>query len=444
MTKTTSRLVHWLHPGIGVKRWLALVIFSLALFILGLFVLVGQDLVRAVYNVVAPSALSTVLLGLGLVSLGIGGVVLGVHRVSRSIVRAIAASAEGRVGEMLFSKSILRHGPRIVAIGGGTGLSSLLRGLKQLTANITAVVTVMDSGGSSGKLRQELNILPPGDIRNCLIALAEDESRISQLFNHRFQGGTLQGHSLGNLVIVGLQEMTGGFDRAIEEMSTLLNTRGKVLPATLANAHLIAELHDGRIVPEESEIPKAGGPIRKIWLSPGNVLAYPKVLEEISRADLIILGPGSLFTSIIPNLLVSGIRDALERSPAKKFYIMNLMTQPGETDNFTARDHLRVLSDYLDVRVLDVVVLNKQPIPQELLAQYAQEGAVPVIDDLREPNEWGIQIVRADLLDIVPLPRWPSVTQAPTVKHNPKELARVIAGSAPEIFKRALWRGGEL
>lgn len=447
MTRTMGRLVHWLHPGIGVKRWVALVLFSLVLFILGLLVLLGQDLVRAVYNVVAPSAFSTVLLGLGLVGLGIAGVLFGVQRVSRSIVRAIAASAEGRVGEVLFEKRLLSQGPRIVAIGGGTGLSSLLRGLKQLTTNITAVVTVMDSGGSSGKLRQELNILPPGDIRNCLIALAEDESRISKLFNHRFHGGTLQGHSLGNLVIAGLQEMTGNFDQAIEEMSMLLNTRGQVLPATLQDTQLIAELRDGHIVQGESEIPKAGGQIRKIWLSEANVPAYPKVLEEIRRADLIILGPGSLFTSIIPNLLVAGIRDAIERSPAKKFYIMNLMTQPGETDNFTARDHLRVLSDYLDIRVLDVVIINKQPVPEELLVQYAREGAVPVADDLSEPHEWGIKIVRANLLEIVPLPRWPSITQAPTVKHNPKELARVIAASAPEVFSswiQRVWRGGEL
>jgi hypothetical protein len=285
MTMTTPmvRLARWLHPGIGVKRWLALVLFSLALFILGLFVLVGQNLVRAVYNIVAPSAFSTVVLGLGLVGLGIAGVLLGVQRISRSIVRAIAAPAEGRIGEMLFEKRLLSRGPRIVAIGGGTGLSSLLRGLKMLTSNVTAVVTVMDDGGSSGRLRQELNILPPGDIRNCLIALAEDESQISQLFNHRFQAGALAGHSLGNLVIAGLQEMTGSFDRAIEQMSTLLNTRGQVLPATLEQAELVAELWDGRTVCGESQIPKAHGRIKRMRLSKASVPAYPKVLEEISQ-----------------------------------------------------------------------------------------------------------------------------------------------------------------
>jgi 2-phospho-L-lactate transferase/gluconeogenesis factor (CofD/UPF0052 family) len=413
MTMTTPmvRLARWLHPGIGVKRWLALVLFSLALFILGLFVLVGQNLVRAVYNIVAPSAFSTVVLGLGLVGLGIAGVLLGVQRISRSIVRAIAAPAEGRIGEMLFEKRLLSRGPRIVAIGGGTGLSSLLRGLKMLTSNVTAVVTVMDDGGSSGRLRQELNILPPGDIRNCLIALAEDESQISRLFNHRFQSGALAGHSLGNL-----------------------------------QAELVAELWDGRTVCGESQIPKAHGRIKRMRLSKASVPAYPKVLEEISQADLIILGPGSLFTSVIPNLLVAGVREAVERSPAQKIYIMNLMTQPGETDGFTARDHLKALGEYLDIRALDIVILNKQPVPQELLAQYAQEGSVPVADDVTEPNEWGLRVVRADLLEIVPLPRWPSATHVPTVKHNPKKLAHVIATSVPEIFsswiQKAL-RGGE-
>ena len=428
------RLGRWLYPGIGVKRWLALMIVSLGLFILGVFVLLGQNLVWAIYNIVAPSALSTVLLAIGLMVLGAIGVLFGGQRMSRSIVRVIAAPAEGRMGEILFEKRLLSRGPRIVAIGGGTGLSALLRGLKQLTTNITAVVTVMDDGGSSGRLRQELNILPPGDIRNCLIALAEDESRISQLFNHRFQGGTLQGHSLGNLVIAGLQEMTGSFDRAIEEMSMLLNTRGQVLPATLEHAELVAELEDGRLVHGESRIPEAGGRIRRIGLSRPDVSAYPKALEEIQQADLIILGPGSLFTSVIPNLLVRGIREAIERSPAKKFYIMNLMTQPGETTGYTAKDHLKALGEYLDVRSLDFVVMNTQPVPKELLAQYAQEGSAPVADDLSEPNEWGITVIRADLLEIIPLPRWPSDTHVPTVKHNPKELARVIAKSVPDLF----------
>lgn len=429
------RMLHWLHPGIGVKRWLTLIIFSLALFILGLFVLVGQNVVRAVYGILAPTAFSTLLLALGLILLGALGVLFGVQRASRSIVRAIAAPAEGRMGEILFEKRLLSRGPRIVAIGGGTGLPSLLRGLKYLTTNITAVITVMDDGGSSGRLRQELRILPPGDIRNCLVALAEDESRISELFNHRFLGGTLQGHSVGNLVIAGLQEMTGSFDRAIEEMSLILNTRGRVLPATLQHAELVAEIDDGRIIQGESQIPRVGGRIRRMQLSRTCVPAYPKALEEIGQADAIILGPGSLFTSIIPNLLVAGIREAIERSHAKKFYIMNLMTQPGETGGFTARDHLKALHEYIDVGVFDFVVVNKQQVPSELLAQYAREGSIPVKDDLEEPNEWGIKVIRENFLEIVTLLRWPSDHQVPTVKHNSQQLARVIQKYAPDIFQ---------
>jgi uncharacterized cofD-like protein len=429
------RMVRWLHPGIGVKRWVALIIFSLAIFVLGLFVFLGQNVVRAVYSILAPTASSTLFLALGLMLLGALGVLFGVQRASRSIVQAIAASAEGRMGEILFEKRLLSRGPRIVAIGGGTGLPSLLRGLKYLTTNITAVITVMDDGGSSGRLRKELQILPPGDIRNCLVALAEDESRISELFNHRFLGGALQGHSVGNLVIAGLQEMTGSFDQAIEEMSLILNTRGRVLPATLEHTELVAELDDGRTVQGESQIPCAGGRIRRLRLSRACVPVYPKVLEEIARADAIILGPGSLFTSIIPNLLVSEVREAIERSSAKKFYIMNLMTQPGETDGFTARDHLRAFSEYIDLRLFDFVILNKQQVPSGLLEQYAGEGSIPVRDDLEGSNEWSVHVVREDLLEIVPLLRWPSDQQAPTVKHNPQQLARVIQRYAPDIFQ---------
>lgn len=429
-----QRVRRWLHPGIGVKRWVALIIFSLVLFILGLFIFLGRELVRELYRVLAPSALSTVILAVGLILLGVGGVVFGVQRASRSIVRAIAAPAEGRMGEILYEKRLLSRGPRIVAIGGGTGLSSLLRGLKHLTRNITAVVTVMDDSGSSGQLRKELQILPPGDIRNCLIALAEDESKTSKLFNHRFGNGTLHGHSLGNLVIAGLQEMTGSFDKAIEEMSLILNTRGQVLPTTLEDVELVAKLDDGRIIQGESRIPMAGGRIRKMWLSREPVPAYPKVLEELGRADIIILGPGSLYTSVISNLLVSGVREAIERASATKFYIINLMTQPGETDDFSAQDHLQALDEYLRVRSLDFVILNSQPVPPELLAQYAQEGSRPVEDDLGETNEWGVQVVREELLEVVTLLRRQGGRQGPTVKHNPERLARVIQRCVPGVF----------
>lgn len=435
MSSHIRSAARWLHPGIGIKRWLALVALGLGLAILGLFVILGKDLIREIYKVLAPTELSTYLLALGLTGIGIAAMVVGIRQVSRAIVRAIATPAEGRVGEILYEQYLLKRGPRLVALGGGTGLSALLRGLKELTRNITAVVTVMDDGGSSGRLRQELKMLPPGDIRNCLIALAEDESRISQLFNHRFGSGALAGHSLGNLVIAGLQEMTGSFDKAIEEMSLILKSRGQVLPATLQDIELVAELDDGRVISGESRIVEAHGRIRRMRLSRNAVAAYPKVLAEIGQADLIILGPGSLFTSVIPNLLVEGIREAIERSPAKKIYIVNLMTQPGETDGLNAREHLRALGEYLDLKSLHKIVLNCQTIPEDLLKLYAEAGAYPVRDNLGEKNEWGISVVRESLLEIVPLWRRHSGSVGKTLKHDPKSLAQAVMKCAPEIFQ---------
>lgn len=427
--------LRWLHPGIKIKRWLALVAVGLGVAILGLFVLLGKDLVREIYQVLAPTEASTYLLALGLMGIGVSAIAVGVHQIGRAIVRVIAAPAEGRVGQMLYEHYLLKRGPRIVALGGGTGLSALLRGLKELTHNITAVVTVMDDGGSSGRLRQELQMLPPGDIRNCLIALAEDESRISQLFNHRFARGDLAGHSLGNLVIAGLQEMTGRFDKAIEEMSLLLKTRGQVLPATLEHVELVAELEDGRVICGESRIVEARGRIRRIRLSRSPVAAYPKVLEEIAQADLILLGPGSLFTSVIPNLLVDEIRWAVEHSPALKIYIVNLMTQPGETDGFGAREHLCALGQYLNLSNLDGVLINNEPVPQEIQKLYAEVGAYPVQDNLGEQNEWGISVVRAPLLEIVPLWRQHAGSIGKTLKHDPKRLAQAIRQCASEVFR---------
>lgn len=438
MSANIRSAARWFHPGMGIKRWLALIALGLGLFILGLFVLLGRELVRDIYNIIAPTEFLRYLLALGFVSLGVGAIAVGVHQISRAVVRAIAAPAEGRVGEILYEQRLLTRGPRMVAIGGGTGLASLLRGLKQLTRHVTAIVTVMDDGGSSGRLRQELKMLPPGDIRNCLIALAEDESRISRLFDHRFSSGELKGHSLGNLVLVGLQEMTGSFDKAIEEMSLILSSRGQVLPATIEDVELIAELADGRVVCGESRITEAGGRIRRMRLSREPVAAYPKVLQEIRKANIIILGPGSLFTSIIPNLLIEEIRRAVEEAQAKKIYIINLMTQPGETDGLSARQHLKVLGEYIQLSALDFVIINNQSLSEELLRPYVEAGAYPVEDDLGQTNTWGVQVIRDALLEIVPLPRRHSNSVGKTVKHNPQRLAQVIKKCVPEIFQSFL------
>jgi uncharacterized cofD-like protein len=282
-------------------------------------------------------------------------------------------------------------------------------------------VTVTDDGGSSGRLRDEADVLPPGDVRNCLLALAEDESRLSDYFQHRFDApAQLAGHSLGNLVLVGLEQATGSFDRAIEAMSYFLNVRGRVLPATLTKTHLVARFADGEIVEGESRIGHAGRRVARLWLSTSPVPAYERVLEAIADADLIILGPGSLFTSIVPNLLVDAIAPAIETASAEKVLIANLMTQPGETDGFTLCDHLRALNEYVRVQQFDLLLVNTARPTEPLLAGYKSEAAEPVLDDLATPNEYALQVVREDLIGIA------DMAGKTTVKHDPDKLARAI------------------
>ncbi|MFQ6033243.1 MAG: uridine diphosphate-N-acetylglucosamine-binding protein YvcK [Candidatus Bipolaricaulia bacterium] len=413
-----KRFLRWLYPGMAVKRWAALAALSMLLLVLGLVLLFGREWVRFLYGLFAPAPGYALLVGGLLLLGGLIGAAVGINQFLRSLIRGVAPEALGQAGEVIYSRRLLSRGPRVVALGGGTGLSALLRGLKEFTNNIAAVVAVMDTGGSSGRLRREMDILPPGDIRNCIIALANDESRMAELFQHRFHEGSLDGHSLGNLVIAGLKERTGRFDLAIEEMSHILNIRGRVLPATLERVDLVAEMEDGGTVRGEEEIAQDPRKIRRISLSKQPVMPYERVLKELERAELIVLGPGSLFTSIIPNLLVEDVAEELARARAKKFYIVNLMTQPGETEGFTAKDHLDALGRYIDISAIDYVIINSQPIPEHLLKRYAAEGSVPVINDLTGLG--GPEVIAAELLEVVEL------EGKPTVKHNSRKLAKLI------------------
>jgi uncharacterized cofD-like protein len=432
-----SKLWPWLTPGIGIKRWVLLVMAAAFLIVLGLFILLGQDLVREVYYRLALTENRSLLVSVALLLMGVGflGIAFGVQRALRSIVRGISAEAVGRTGEILYEQRLLKRGPKIVAVGGGTGLPSLLRGLKAYTSNITAIVTTMDDGGSSGRLRREHNMLAPGDIRNNLIALAEDESSIAQLFQHRFasnEKSSLNGHSLGNLVLAGLQEMSGSFDQAIEELSSILKTQGRVLPTTVDEAELCAEMEDGTVVRGESMIPESQKRIKRVFLDKEHVKLYPKARISIQEADIIILGPGSLFTSIIPNLLVTGLAHEIEASPAKKIYVTNLMTQPGETDGFGLEDHLKALERYIDLSTFDYVIMNSEKVPETLAKRYKDEGQYPVVNDIKEPNKYGLEIVAAKLLDIV------EFEGKPTIKHHSRRLAAVIARSAREEFQNSI------
>ena len=318
-------------------------------------------------------------------------------------------------------------GQKLVAIGGGTGLSTLLAGLKQRVGktderiwieSLSAIVTVSDDGGSSGRLREELQMLPPGDIRNCMIALSEDSSLLAKLFRYRFRGGgELGGHSFGNLFLAALTEVTGDFTEAIRLSSEILASKGHIYPATISDVRLVAELEDGTTVSGETTISASKVPIRRLRLEPEQCLPLPQVLRAIRNADIITVGPGSLYTSILPNLLVAQIAPVIGRSSATKIFINNLMTQPGETDGYTARAHLETVKKYAPEIHFDFVVVNDRRISKEQAELYAAERAYQIgIDDpIEEALDQATEIVRADLLD-----------GGEKVRHNADRLAQVV------------------
>jgi uncharacterized cofD-like protein len=317
---------------------------------------------------------------------------------------------------------------RIVAIGGGTGLSMLLRGLKahvaprrqrnspQPIADLAAVVTVTDDGGSSGRLRREYNVLPPGDLRNCMVALSEDEALLGRLFQYRFHSGRgLRGHSFGNLFLTALCDVTGDFTRAVRVSSEVLAIRGRIFPSTNQLVSLEAALANGKVIAGETRIGATRIPIRRVRLVPRKVKPLPEVLEAIAAADLILLGPGSLFTSIIPNLLVSGFAEAIEKSRATRVYIANLMTQPGETLGYTLMDHVRAIHQHTGRKIIDSIVLNNKPLAPEVLRRYKSEDAEPVFVDHLELQRMGLQCVSDNLLEVHGV-----------VRHNSSRLASLL------------------
>ncbi|HKS94796.1 MAG TPA: gluconeogenesis factor YvcK family protein [Terriglobia bacterium] len=318
---------------------------------------------------------------------------------------------------------------QVVAIGGGTGLSTLLRGLKHHVdepvrraqfsppiTRLTAIVTVTDEGGSSGRLRRELGVLPPGDIRNCLVALAEDEDLFARLFNYRFPNGRgLAGHSFGNLFLTALTRLTRDFAKAVRVSSEVLAIRGEIYPATLSDVRLKARLRNGRTIAGESRINQTRVPIERLEIVPGRCRPLPEALAAIHQADLITVGPGSLYTSLVPNLLVSGIPEEIARSGALKVYVSNLMTQPGETLAYTAAQHLRALSQHAGRQLFDVVVLNSRALSPALEKRYTALDAEPVAHDLEAVRTLGVEPVLADLLE-----------EDHVARHNPRRLAQLL------------------
>ena len=414
-----SRDVGWLIPGLNVKRWLFLIFLGSVLMVLGILILMDIRPIYLTMELIRKAALILPTEILAGVVIFIGAIIFfnGWKKTTLSIMD-IDASKGNTLLEKLYRRNKLNKGAKIVAIGGGTGLSMLLKGIKRYTNNITAVVTVGDDGGSSGRLREEMGILPPGDIRNCIAALADDEDLITELFQYRFKNGKgLEGHSFGNLFLTALCSVTGNMVKAVKESSNVLNIRGVVLPTTLDDMKLAAEFEDGTIVKGESNIPEAHKKIKRLFTEPANCEALPEVLTAIAQADLIILGPGSLFTSVIPNLLVKGIVEAIEASHAKKIYVCNIMTQPGETDNYSVASHVNALLNHADgKKIVDAVLVNNV-LPANISAGYAKIGSIPVRLDMENVAPIGVEVVSQKLIQ---------ENKEGLVRHSSNRVARAV------------------
>jgi uncharacterized cofD-like protein len=363
-------VLRWLVPGLGVKRWFFILLIGITLLGLGLAILlVGiystaprtwwlpiiqfislQSMIRPVRVIIFA------ILGFGLVGIALWGL-------NRTLLEPFLRPGK-RLVDQVSDFRRRERGPRVVVIGGGHGIATVLRGMKEYTNNLTAVVSVADDGGSSGEIRRDLGILPPGDIRNCLAALSDDEALLTQLFQYRFGGETgLGGHTFGNLFITALADLTGSFENAVAESGRALSVHGQVLPATLHNVKLVADVRLPQSKTEvriegESQIPKAAGRVRRVWLEPDDASAYPPVVQAVLGADMIVIGPGSLYTSILPNLLVRDLLEAIRSSRAVKMFVTNIATQPGETEEYTTSDHIHALEDLIGFKLVDVIICN--------------------------------------------------------------------------------------
>ena len=415
----------WLSPGLFIKRWMAVSATGVLVASLGLAISTGMTPIYYILQLlknllgwittVVPNYISGPLM----IALGVVLVLWSQTRSLNSISEAFYPAGDEQLVDRLLSHRRLLRGPKIVGLGGGTGLSTLLRGLKEYSANITAIVTVADDGGSSGRLRREMGVLPPGDIRNCIAALADEERLLTELFQYRFTAGDgLTGHSFGNLFLTAMSEIEGDLEQAIAASSKVLAIRGQVLPATLTDVNLWAKLADGRRIHGESSITEAKGKILTIGCIPPNPPALPKAVQAILEADLIIIGPGSLYTSVIPNLLVPEIAAAIASRNVPRIYICNIMTQPGETNGYTVSDHIKAIDKACGYQLFDAVLTQGTVPPANALIRYAQEDSHPVILDRDLVKQLGRRIVMSNVMDVDP--------DTGYLRHDPYRLAQVL------------------
>ena len=400
---STKNFFKWLYFGLHIKRWLALILIGVIFMALGV-----AYLLKEAYVVIAfPEWVSTFTLqwlprwirGLLFMSFATFITIFGAWKLNQSVVKTLLPDAKhDKVLESIYETQTLKVGPKIAVIGGGTGMSMLLRGLKTYTSNLTAIITVADDGGSSGRLRKDLNILPPGDIRACISALASAEPLMTELFEYRFEtkNEELSGHSLGNLLIAGMAEVTGSMENGIEAISRVLDVKGRILPATLEDINISADLDNGKSVEGESNIGNQHESIKQLSIEPANPVAYHEAVQAIQEADAVIIGPGSLFTSIIPNLLIPGITEALNKTNGIKLFITNVATQLSETNSFSAFDHFQALSSHIqNNQLIDIVLINNELITEPLPERFKAEPVL--IDEDKFPNN--VKIIQTKLVN---------------------------------------------
>lgn len=416
------RLLSKLKRRLHTARWIIMDLAGVLCISSGMF-LIYID--RSMLNV---------LLSIALIILGCIFIYISVQFISIDLFYELVESnyhnplVKSRMKSLLREKRMLDKGPKIVAIGGGTGLSTMLRGLKAYSSNITAIVTVADDGGGSGVLRQDLGILPPGDIRNCILALADTEPVMERLLQYRFQDGMLKGQSFGNLFLAAMDGISSGFEEAVKKMSDVLAVTGKVLPVTLQDIKLCAELDDGYIICGESNISKHNefhqGKIKRVFIEPKAAKPLKEAIDAIIDADIIVMGPGSLYTSIIPNLLVEGICDAIKVSNAVKLYVCNVMTQPGETEGYSASDHVLAIERHSFAGIVDYCIVNTEDIPFSLKKKYEEDGASTVRLDSDFFEARGIKVVKGNFVS----------SNNNYVRHDTKKLAQAIIDTAFDAF----------
>ncbi|SKA86998.1 conserved hypothetical protein, cofD-related [Clostridium sp. USBA 49] len=410
------KFIDWIRPGIRVKRWILLGALGIFLIAFGLVEWIQHRFYSASY----------IAFYIFLIVLGSFILYLAVSQGMRSFIFLInkgyinVSIDSKKLENLIYEKRLLVKGPKIVVIGGGTGLSTMLRGLKHYTSNITAIVTVADDGGGSGDLREDLGILPPGDIRNCILALADTEPLMEELLQYRFKGGRLENQSFGNLFLAAMDGISSNFEEAVQKMSSVLAVTGKVLPVTLDNVILKARLKDGTIAEGESKIGKEvlerNSPIDRVFLEPSNARALKEAVNAIKEADAVILGPGSLYTSVIPNLLVEDISSALKKTKAIKIYVANIMTQPGETDNYGVKEHLQAIFKHAGGEIVDYVIANKGKIEKSLEEKYLEEGSKLVTVDEEEIEKMGVNVIEGNFIKV----------KNGYVRHDSEKLASIL------------------